>query len=115
MDFFERQEKAHRNTKLLVVYFIAGVAALTLAIYLAVAGIFMVGGSYYRTRHSRYNYNQYTEQWTPPRHTLWNPHLFLGVAVGTIAVIAIGSIFKTLELSQGGSAVSSMMGAQLIN
>ena len=31
MDFFDRQEQARRNTKLLVVYFAAGVAMLTAA------------------------------------------------------------------------------------
>lgn len=30
-------------------------------------------------------------------------------------MIGIGSIFKTMELSQGGSAVSSMMGGRLVN
>jgi Zn-dependent protease with chaperone function len=41
--------------------------------------------------------------------------LLIGVAIGTLAVVSIGSIFKTMELSQGGSAVSSMMGGRLIN
>ena len=35
MDFFERQDQARRNTKLLVVYFILGVATLILAVYAA--------------------------------------------------------------------------------
>ena len=34
MDFFEREEKAHYNTKLLGVYFVAGVAVFILTIYL---------------------------------------------------------------------------------
>src|SRR3954470_15239416 len=111
MDFFERQEKAHRNTKLLVVYFITGVAMLILAIYLTLAVAFSATGSYHRSRHRSY----YSEQLESPRLTLWNPQLFFGVAVGTLAVIAIGSIFKTMELSQGGSAVSNMMGGRLVN
>ena len=40
MDFFDRQEKARQNTKLLVVYFVAGVAMLILVIYLVVATVF---------------------------------------------------------------------------
>src|SRR5438105_797705 len=40
MDFFERQEQARRNTKLLVVYFVAGVASLIVAVYLAALLIF---------------------------------------------------------------------------
>src|SRR3954447_26709137 len=112
MDFFERQEKAHRNTKLLVVYFVAGVAALVLAVYLAVAAVFMAGDAHYRAGHYNYHYGVQLEAY---HRTLWNPHLFLGVAIGTLAVIAIGSIFKTVELSRGGSAVPDMMGARLVN
>ena len=46
---------------------------------------------------------------------LWNPQLFLGVAVGTLAVVALGSGFKTLELAQGGSAVATMLGGRLVD
>jgi Zn-dependent protease with chaperone function/uncharacterized tellurite resistance protein B-like protein len=112
MDFFERQEKARRNTKLLVVYFVTGVALLILVIYLVAVAIFTTG-SQYRSRHRPYSIDD--TQVEAPRPTLWNPQLFCGAALGTLAVIAIGSIFKTLELSQGGSAVSSMMGGRLLN
>ena len=40
MDFFERQDQARRNTKLLVVYFVLGVALLIVAVYAAVLVIF---------------------------------------------------------------------------
>ncbi len=105
MDFFERQEKAHRNTKLLVVYFVVGVALLIAAIYLAVFVAF-VGAS---SHHHRF----YQE--AQPHISLWNPQLFLAVTVGALAVILIGSVSKTMELSQGGSAVATMMGGRLIN
>ena len=36
MDFFERQDKARKNTKLLVVYFVLAVACIIAAVYLAV-------------------------------------------------------------------------------
>jgi Zn-dependent protease with chaperone function/uncharacterized tellurite resistance protein B-like protein len=113
MDFFERQEKARRNTKLLVVYFITGVALLIAVVYLVAAVVFNVAGSRYRSRH-----HQYYSDDTPleaNRVLLWDPRLFFGVAIGTLAVIGIGSIFKTMELAQGGSAVSSMMGGRLVN
>ena len=113
MDFFERQEKARRNTKLLVVYFVTGVALLILVVYLVVATVFSATGLRHRGRHS--SYNNYDTQLEVTRHSLWNPQLFLGVAIGTLAVIGIGSLFKTMELAQGGSAVSSMMGGRLVN
>jgi Zn-dependent protease with chaperone function/uncharacterized tellurite resistance protein B-like protein len=113
MDFFERQEKARRNTKLLVVYFVTGVALLILVVYLVVATIFTASGLQRRGRH--YRYGDYSVQLEANHHPLWNPQLFLGVAIGTLAVIGIGSLFKTVELAQGGSAVSSMMGGRLLN
>jgi Zn-dependent protease with chaperone function len=116
MDFFERQEKARRNTKLLVVYFIAGVAMLIVVVYLVFATVFTAAGMRHRSRNHRYyNYDTQNTQLEAQPHPLWNPRLFLGVAVGTLAVIGIGSAFKTMELAQGGSAVSSMMGGRLVN
>jgi len=106
MDFFERQEKARRNTKLLVVYFIAGVTLLTVTIYLAAILIFVGAGS----RKHRY----YDDQ-AQTRFTLWHPQLFFGVAIGTLAVIVIAGISKTAELSQGGSAVAEMLGGRPIS
>src|ERR1022692_718183 len=104
MDFFERQDQARRNTKLLVVYFVLGVAMLILAVYAATLAIFTGVAS----RH----HHRYDEQ---VQMVLWNPQLFLGAAVGTLAVIALGSGFKTLELAQGGSTVATMLGGRLVD
>ena len=41
MDFFARQEQAHRNTKLLVVYFVLAVVLLIVAVYFAVLVLFV--------------------------------------------------------------------------
>ena len=107
MDFFEREEHARRNTRVLVVYFAAGVTMLIVVIYLAVLLIFSgVGRS-----HHRY-YSDYGEQ---SQISLWDPKLFSGVAVCTLAIIAIGSGFKTLELSRGGSTVASMLGGRPVS
>jgi Zn-dependent protease with chaperone function len=107
MDFFERQAKAHHNTKLLVIYFTAGVAMLVVTIYFAALLIFAGINS----RHSRYV--RYDNE--RPTVDLWNPRLFLGVAVGTLAVVALGSLFKTAELAQGGSVVATNLGGRLVN
>src|SRR6266436_2934221 len=105
MDFFERQEQARRNTKLLVVYFVTGVALLIAAVYLATLLVFAGVAS---RRHHFYSDDR-------PTLALWQPQLFLGAAAGTLAVITLGSIFKTSELAQGGSAVATMLGGQLVN
>ena len=107
MDFFDRQDRARRNTKLLIAYFVAGVASLILALY--VAAVFVFSGV--SSRHPRYTPRYYNDQ---PQVGWWNPRLFGGVALGTLAVIAMGSIFKTLELAQGGSVVANTLGGRLV-
>ena len=104
MDFFDRQAQAHRNTKLLVVYFVCGVTLLILAVYAAALLVF--------TGASLGHHHRYGEQ---ASIALWDPQLFFGVAVGTLAVIAMGSGFKTLELAQGGSAVTTALGGRLVD
>jgi Zn-dependent protease with chaperone function len=92
MDFFETQDRAHRNTKLLIAYFTFGVVLLVLAVYAVVVLVFAGSG-----------------------HQWWHPKLFLGSAAATIAVVAIGSLYKTMELSRGGSAVAEMLGGRPVN
>ena len=104
MDFFDRQARSHRNTRLLVVYFACGVVMLILAVYGAALLVFAGTGL---GHHHRYD--------EAASIALWDPQLFLGAAVGTLAVIAIGSGFKTLELARGGSAVATSLGGRLVS
>jgi Zn-dependent protease with chaperone function len=98
MDFFERQDRARRNTKLLVVYFILAVILIVAAVYLVFAGLFL-----------RSKYDPGTLAW------LWHPKLFLGVTSGTLAIILGGTLYKLSEVSSGGAAVAEMLGGRLIN
>jgi Zn-dependent protease with chaperone function/uncharacterized tellurite resistance protein B-like protein len=43
---------------------------------------------------------------------LWNPTLFGWAALGTLAVIGCGSLWRIMELSQGGGSVATMLGGQ---
>src|ERR1700722_14639974 len=104
MDFFQRQEIARRNTKLLEVYFVLAVIGIILTTYIAFA-IFL---GYFG--HRSHFYEQST-----PLQMLWNPKLFLGVTLGTLAVIVGGSVFKTSELASGGSAVGEMLGGRPVD
>ena len=97
MDFFERQDRARRNTKWLVLYFVAAVACIVLGLYLVFAGIFL------RDQFERFGPSGF-----------WQPQLFLGVAAGTCLVVLFGSLFKMAELRRGGSAVAEMLGGQRI-
>src|SRR5271170_5547954 len=104
MDFFQRQDQARKKTKWLVIYFILAVAAMIVAIYIASLLIF----SGVQLHQHRFNDEQ-------PQFDLWNPQIFLTVALGTITIILIGSSYKTMALAAGGSAVSEMMGARLVS
>jgi Zn-dependent protease with chaperone function len=104
MDFFAQQDRARKKTKWLVIYFILAVAAMIAAIYVVSLLIF----SGVQAHQHRFNEEQ-------PQLELWNPQIFFAVALGTIAVILIGSSYKTMALSAGGSAVSEMMGARLVS
>jgi Zn-dependent protease with chaperone function len=97
MDFFEHQEKARRKTGLLVVYFIIAVALIIVAVYLAVAGVMFYGLD--RDDHG-------------PAATLWLPDLFAAVSAGTLLLIAVGSLYKIVELSQGGEVVARNLGGR---
>src|SRR4051812_8638234 len=94
MDFFERQDKARRNTKMLVFYFVAAVAAIILSVYLVVILAFVAQGS---------------------GGGGWNPQLFFAVATGVIAIVCFGSLYKISELHSGGGAVARMLGGRLVS
>ena len=102
MDFFEQQAKAHRKTKWLVLYFALAVASITVMLY----GVALLARLYGGARH-----HSYAEQ-TP--FALWDPQLFAWVTLGTIAVVFLGSAYKTMALSEGGSAVAESLGGRLI-
>ena len=102
MDFFEQQAKAYRKTKWLVVYFVLAVISMIVMIYSAVMFVTITAV----TGHHHY-YSQ-----TPI--SFWDPRLFLGVTIGTVAIVFFGSAYKTLALSEGGSAVAESLGGRLV-
>ena len=102
MDFFERQDKARRNTKFLVFYFLLAVVFLILAVYAAIALIFT--GVELKNSASESSVRLVAD-----------PTLFFWTALGTLAVISIGSVSKTLALARGGSAVAELLDGRLVN
>ena len=103
MDFFAQQDRTRRKTKLLVFYFILAVAAIVVACYFVGLIIFAAAQSHH------YHYGEQTQ------FILWDPRLFFGVTVGVLAVIFIGSAYKTNKLAGGGGSVATLMGGQLVN
>jgi Zn-dependent protease with chaperone function/uncharacterized tellurite resistance protein B-like protein len=105
MDFFARQDQARRKTKWLVLYFVLAVALLIVAVYFISLVVF--AGVHAKQHHS------YED--APIQFVLWDPEIFLGSTLGVLAVIFIGSAYKTNQLSAGGSAVATLMGGRLAN
>jgi Zn-dependent protease with chaperone function len=101
VDFFERQEKARRNTKLLVVYFALAVLSLIVAVDAAVALTFGAVSAHESLGETRPN---------PVRLDL-----ITAATLGTLAIVSIGSISKTLQLARGGSAVAELLDGRLIH
>jgi len=111
MDFFERQDEARRHTKLLVIYFAAAVLSLVVVINVAVLLILASFGSYGVLIWKSIPISSGAELPLPFSQAA----VLLCVTVGTLVVILIGSVFKTLQLARGGSAVAELLDGRLID
>lgn len=104
MNFFQHQDKARRNTKLLVVLFTVAVFLIGLSIYLATQ--FALNGAAMKAA---------AEAGDPVPHlSLWDPETFLWVMVGTVGFIGLASLYRTAKLREGGGAVARMLGGRLV-
>lgn len=97
MNFFEHQERARRNTSVLVLYFVAAVVAIVamvgLSLYLFI--LWQSGGNY------------------PLSAWLVSPGFFWSAGL-TLLVILGGSLHKLWQLRDGGEALAAMLGAREI-
>lgn len=98
-DFFQRQDNARRQTRLLLFLLVVGIAALILVLYLA--AVFIISAQGERTPGSQVH--------------LWDPGLFLAVTVLTLVVVGIGSLMKVAELRGGGAAIAESLGGRLVS
>ena len=100
MNFFAAQDRARKSTLWLVLLFLLAVAALVIMsniVVLAALGFFkpeyLQAGDYY----AQFDWS-----------------MFAMISVAVISVILMGTVYKLLQLSQGGVAVAEMVGARLI-
>jgi Zn-dependent protease with chaperone function len=107
--FFEHQQVARRNTRVMVLLFLLAVVAVVIAVDLVLAGVWIWGVSD----------SGYVE---PGRRAgLWTmirsvpAALYLWGAVGTAALILIVSTVNVAKLADGGEAVAKMVGARRIS
>ncbi len=111
MDFFAAQDRARGRTRLLVLYFVLGVAGLIVALYAVV----MVGFGFVGARaHARtpYSDSRYGGVESPvPTELWWRPGVFSLVSLATLAVVGGACAVKVAQLHGGGGAVADSLGA----
>src|SRR5258708_19917235 len=89
MDFFEAQARAKKRTNRLVFLFVLAVLGTILAGYAAAMAMVTYTHADYRSPgRARYDYVATTP------FSWWNPQVFTGVALGTIAVAGFPSPFN---------------------
>jgi Zn-dependent protease with chaperone function len=104
MNFFEHQDRARRNTKLLVVLFLAACLCIVVAVDLVIATLAASAGTF-------------PGAWILPG-TQWfrqNMPLLVWTSLGTIAFIALASLYKTASLKGGGGRVAQGLGGTLVS
>jgi Zn-dependent protease with chaperone function len=104
MDFFEREDHARRQTLRLLIMFAASVAVIILAVYLVIV-----------VTVAQVPQGHHGERAQPQEVRLWDPQLFLAVALGTSAIVALASMYKIAELSAGGETVALMLGGRALH
>lgn len=102
MDFFAHQDRARRNTKLLVGLMVAAFVATVVIVYVVALAMF-IGSQPNLTDGSPDLFD---------RTAWWQPDVFLLVAAGVSLVIGGGSLYKTLQLSGGGEKLAEMLGGR---
>lgn len=112
MDFFASQDAARRKTKLLFAYFVLAVLGLIAALYVLIVTIKGYQDHGPKRRHSSFSTQGQVYQ---AAYSLWDPQILLWSAVGTLSVVFLGSGYKTMQLSAGGSVVARDLGGSLIS
>ena len=97
MDYITDQEQARKRTGRLVVLFSIAVILTVAAVYGLVVLVLKLGSG-----------EDVVFSW-------WQPAVLLWAGGGTLAVIAIGSLIKTGQLSAGGRAVAESLGGRLVH
>jgi Zn-dependent protease with chaperone function len=122
MDFFDREARARKQTRLLIWLFglaVLSVIALTYLVLAVVIQLFLKP-----VWHSGF-YHFFNDAPVSPQHDglihplylltrLWDTPLFCWTATGTLILIAAGCLYKIRLLSAGGPAVAELLGGRKI-
>lgn len=107
MDFFEHQHDARKKTGRMVFLFLLAVIAIVLALNAVFAGLYVYGIGEMSKQTS-----------TVPLSTQIDAvplELYMVVTVITLVVIAGGSLYRIMQLNDGGEVVAEMVGARKIS
>lgn len=98
MDFFQHQDLARRNARVMVVLYLLAVAGVVLAVDLVVgiSCVYLMDGN---------PWNPFQLRRVPREVYLWG-------AAATVSVIFVASLRQIFRLAEGGSAVAAMVGAR---
>ncbi|MDH3318662.1 MAG: M48 family metallopeptidase [Betaproteobacteria bacterium] len=101
MNFFEHQELARRNTRVLVLLYALAVGAVVAAVTAVLAAAYL--------------YSHAAEAPGPMSLADVPPALLWGGALGTLALILAVTVVQSLRLGGGGEVVARMAGAQPVS
>ena len=111
MNFFEHQDEARQATTRLVVLFVLAVLLIIVVLYLAICPV-MAPHMYGIEALDAVDAN--LTGGSPPAAFgglfFWNLELFAAVSIGVLLLVGLGSLYKTLSLSDGGRAVAEALG-----
>jgi Zn-dependent protease with chaperone function len=121
-DFFNREARAQKRARLLIWLFGLMVLAVVILTYLVLAVVFQLF-ILLVTHAGLFGY--FNDFPVSPVHDglanlhhvlekLWNPRLFGWTTVGTLLLIAAGSLYKIRMLSGGGPALAELLGGRKI-
>jgi Zn-dependent protease with chaperone function len=112
MDFFEEQALARKRTIRLVILFAFAVLGVMLAVYALAMFVYLVAIN--DSSGVAYVVGQYESVGTL-RASLWNPAVFSFAFGVTAVIVGLGSLYKTAQLRDGGSALALGLGGRKID
>jgi Zn-dependent protease with chaperone function len=114
MDFFARQDQARRSTKVLVTYFVLGIGAINLLLYLLVSLAINQGADSAFANAVAREDRPGQPQLRRPAERLFRGDVLVWVSLATWAIIGAGSLWRLGQLQAGGSAIASQLRGQLV-
>ena len=109
MNFFEHQDRARRNTNHLILLLILAVLSLV-----AITTLLFAAFVYFGQQQNSAYISESTGMWQGIIHAL-SLEAFIWIAVGVSSVVALGSLFRFVQLRAGGKTIAEAMGGRLLS